>query len=276
MSSFLFCRRLFEYRWEYLKMPYTSSFLFVEGSSNIEWQYLKTSFMSLFLFVEGSSNINENTWSILCITSFLFIEGSLNIEWEYLKYTMYNFVSVYRRWLEPNETTWRHRTCPQFSLSKVVRISNENTGIILCISSFLFIEGDSNRMRIPDDIVHVLVSPFPTVIWMSMRIPEDIKTCHRFSLSKVIRIPMRLPEDIIHVLVSLFRWLFECRWEYRKTSYMSSFLFVEGYSNADENTWRHHTCSRFTLSKVIRMRMRIPEDIIHVLVSLFRRLFECR
>jgi len=99
-------------------------------------------------------------------------------------------------------------------------------------------------------------------------------TCPRFSLLKVIRISMRIPEDIIHVLVPLcWRW-FEYRWEYLKTSYISSFLFVEGDSNIDENTWRHHTRPRSSLLKVIWITMRMPEDIIHVLVSLCWRWFE--
>jgi len=122
------------------------------------------------------------------------------------------------------------------------------------MSSFLIFEGYSNA----DEIT-----------WRH-------HTCPRFSFSMVIRMPMRVPEDIIHVLVSLCRRLFECRWEYLKTSYMFSLHFIEGYSNEDENTWRHHTCSRFSFSKVIWMPIRIPEDIIHVLVSLFWRLFECR
>ena len=101
-------------------------------------------------------------------------------------------------------------------------------------------------------------------------------TCLRFSMSKVIWMLMRIPEDIIYVLASLCRRWFKCRWEYLKTLYMSSDPYVEGDSNVDENTWRNHSCPRFSMSKVIRMSMWIPEDIVHVLAALCRRLFECQ
>jgi len=55
---------------------------------------------------------------------------------------------------------------------------------------------------------------------------------------------------------------------------MSSFLLIKGKSNVDEKTWRHHTCPSFSLSKVIRIQIRIPEDVTHILVSLSRRWFE--
>jgi len=108
---------------------------------------------------------------------------------------------------------------------------------------------------------------------------ENTWECHthpRFSLSKGIRMPLRIPENVIHILVSLCRRVFECRWEYLRMSYTSSFLFVEGYSNVVENTWGCHTHPRFSLSKGIRMSLRIPENVIHILVSLCRRVFECR
>ena len=55
---------------------------------------------------------------------------------------------------------------------------------------------------------------------------------------------------------------------------MSSFLVAEGDSNVEENTWRHGTCPHFSFPKVIPILRRIPEDVIHVLVSHYRRWFE--
>jgi len=62
--------------------------------------------------------------------------------------------------------------------------------------------------------------------------------------------------------------------EYLKTSYMSSFLVLKGNLNSSENTWRHHICLCFSCRKVIRTKLRIPEDIIHVFVSHVERCFE--
>jgi hypothetical protein len=67
-------------------------------------------------------------------------------------------------------------------------------------------------------------------------------------------IGMRISEDIIHILFS---------------------FYVKGDSNANENTWRHYTCPRFFMPKVIQISMRIPEDIIQVLVSSCWRFLEC-
>jgi len=52
-------------------------------------------------------------------------------------------------------------------------------------------------------------------------------------------------------------------------SYTSSFLLVEGNSNVDENTGRCHTHPRVSLLKLIRISMIIPEDVIHIFVSLY-------
>jgi hypothetical protein len=101
-------------------------------------------------------------------------------------------------------------------------------------------------------------------------------TCLCFSILKMIRVMKRIPEDIIHVLVSLYLWWFEYRSEYLKTSYMSSFLYLADNSDINGNTWSHHRCRCFSMSKVIWMLMWIPEDIIHVLVSVCRRWFEWR
>jgi len=122
--------------------------------------------------------------------------------------------------------------------------------------------------RIPEDAIHILVS----LIEGDSNVNENTWRCYthsRFSWSKVIRMTIRIPEDVKHILVSLGPRLLECQWEYLTMSYTSSFLLVEGYSNVDENTWRCHTHPRFSWSIVIRMSMRIPEDVIHILIAIF-------
>ena len=110
-----------------------------------------------------------------------------------------------------------------------------------------------------------------------LRIPENNIACPRFSLSKGIRMLLRIPKNNIACprfsLSKGIRIFIENTWEQRS---LSSLLFIEGYSNADENIWECHTHPRFSLSKDIRMPMRIPENVIHILVSLYRRVFECR
>ena len=50
-------------------------------------------------------------------------------------------------------------------------------------------------------------------------------------------------------------------------SYASLFPLLEGNLNVNMNTGRRHTRLGFPFHKVIRMSMRISEDIIHILVS---------
>jgi hypothetical protein len=91
-------------------------------------------------------------------------------------------------------------------------------------------------MRIPEDVIHILVS----LLERYLNVDKNTWWCPthlRFSLSKVIRMSMRIR-----------------RWEYLKMSYTSPFLLLKG----------------------IRMSMRIPEDAIHISISLCHRVFECR
>jgi len=164
------------------------------------------------------------------------------------------------------------------------------------MSPFLLSKVILMSMRIPEDVIHILDSPcwrWYEWWWEFLKMPytssfllvecdsnddENTWRCHThpsFSLSKVIWMTMRIPEDAIHNLVSpCWRWL-ERWWEYLKMPYISLFLLVEGDSNDDENTWRCHTHSHFSLSKVIWMPLRIPENALHILVSPCRRWFEC-
>jgi hypothetical protein len=164
------------------------------------------------------------------------------------------------------------------------------------ILASLISKGIRILIRIPENAIHILVSLCQMVFecrWEYLRMPctssllfvegysnvdENTWEWHthpRFSLSKGIRILMRIPENAVHILISLCRRVFECRWEYVRMPYTSSLLFVEGYSNVAENTWECYTHPRFSLSKGIRMSLRIPENAIHILVSLYRRVFEC-
>ena len=181
------------------------------------------------------------------MSSFIFVEGDLTI----------------------NKHTWRHHTWSRFSLSKVIRIS----------------------MRIPEDVIHILLSlcwrwfeyqwkyltMSYTSSFLSLEGDSDIDentwwhhTGIHFSLSKVIQILKRIPEDIILIFISLYRRWFEYRWEYLNTSYIYSFLLIAGSSNVKGKTLIHHTCTCISKLKVVRMSMRIPEYIIHILISLYR------
>ena len=244
------CWRLFECWWEYLKMSFTSSFLFVEGYSNVDditWRWHKDVCFSLLKVIRMLMRIPEDVINI--------------------------FVSLCRTLFESRREYLKMWYTSSFLLSKVIRmlmgIPEDVIHILVLLGEgYSNVDGNTSRCHIHlrfscrrlfkyrwDYLKMSYTSSFllSMVIWMSMRIPEDV--IHLFiSLVEGYSNVDGIPEDDIQIFVS----------------------FVKGYSNVDENTGRCHTHLGFSLSKVIPMLMRIPEDVIQILVSLCRRLFECR
>jgi len=142
------------------------------------------------------------------------------------------------------KTSWRHHTCPRFSMSKVVQIS----------------------MTIPEDGIHIFVSPCQRWFeyqWEYLKMPytssfllvegnsnisENTWRHHMwlcFSSLKVIRISVRMLEETLQMFISSCRRWFEDRWQYLKMAATFSFLLVKGDLNINENTWRCHKYLRF-------------------------------